>query len=152
VYENHYQNCFFFHLHLPQKPRYEYCCVHVLLIICIITFLGFTDFPLPTQEICSITMHCKNHSGYGYGKHQHINARGYTHSTWVSAVSLPHIWIFLCHENHNKHWHLKDCVIAVIVMHIIIIDNKGGGGIVPQTVIQKVIWGSIIKRGSLKNL
>ncbi|KAK6316459.1 hypothetical protein J4Q44_G00139830 [Coregonus suidteri] len=31
----------------------------------------------------------QNHSGYGYGEHQH--ARGYTHWTWGSARSLPHI-------------------------------------------------------------
>ena len=76
VYENHYQNSFF-HSHLPQKPRYEYCRVDVLLIMCLFTiitffklifyyfyynyyFFGYTDFTLPTP-LMNLTGNLFNH-------------------------------------------------------------------------------------------
>jgi hypothetical protein len=53
--------------------------VHVLLNICIIAiFGGFTDFTLPTP-LLNLTGNLfdhhalQNHSGCGYGEHQHIN-------------------------------------------------------------------------------
>ena len=46
VYENLCQKLTMcFHSHLPQKPRYEYCCVHVQLNICIITIFGIQTSP-----------------------------------------------------------------------------------------------------------
>ena len=50
AYEDHYQNSIL-NSHLGQKLGYEYCCVHVLLIICIITIFGIHTLPTPLMNI-----------------------------------------------------------------------------------------------------